>query len=446
MSGARRPRVAVIGGGIAGLSTAWLLAGGQRGRPACADVTLYEAGDRLGGHAHTVDVTLDGITHGVDTGFLVWNRRTYPGLVALFDELGVPTAPADMSLSVQTPETEWCGSNLATVFADRRNLLRPHFLGMLADIVRFNRVATALVARIDAGAAAPADTLGEFLDRHRLGTAFRRDYLLPMVACIWSCPVRQMLAYPAATLLRFCHNHGLLQLTDRPQWMTVRGGSRHYVKRMQQALPDVQRGTPVLAVRRLPPGTGQAGVVVQTAGGSQHYDEVVLACHSDQALALLPDATASERRVLGAIGYQPNVAVLHTDTRLLPRRPSAWAAWNHERAPDDEAGMNRVCLHYLINRLQPLPWSRPVIVSLNPVHEPDAGQVLGRYEVAHPVFDTAAIEAQAALPSIQGHHHLWFAGAWTRHGFHEDGLQSGMLVAEALRQRWATAPALAASA
>ena len=426
-------RVAVVGSGIAGLSTAHALRDDAR-------VTLFEADRRFGGHAHTVDVTLGGVTHGVDTGFLVYNHRTYPQLVRLFDELKVDTAPSDMSFSVQDPASglEWSGCSLNTVFAQRRNLVSPRFLGMLADILRFNKLATGIAVRqaedeLD-------EPIGDFLDRHQFGPAFRDGYFLPMIGCIWSCPTDQMLRFPVATMIRFCHNHGLIQVADRPQWHTVRGGSRQYVRRLLARLGDCRAGEPVRAVRRLPPGEGQAGVMVLTDHGAERFDEVVLACHSDQALALLDDATPDERAVLGAIRYHRNRAVLHTDAALLPRRRLAWAAWNYERAPDRSREDAAVCLHYLINRLQPLPWQQPVVVSLNPSRDPDPQRVIGEYDYAHPVFDAAAIAAQRRLGQIQGRSHLWFAGAWTRYGFHEDGLMSGLAVADGLRPRLRQAP------
>ena len=431
-------RIAVVGSGISGLATALRLS-------ADAQVTLFEAGDHFGGHAHTVDVTLDGVTHGVDTGFLVFNHRTYPQLVKLFAELGVATAASDMSFSVQAPASglEWSGSDLGGVFAQRRNLVSPRFLSMLAQILRFNRLATQLA--VTAADAELQEPIGDFLDRHRFGAAFREGYFLPMIGCIWSCPTDQMLRFPVATMIRFCHNHGLIQVADRPQWHTVAGGSRNYVDAIVRRLADVRLRTPVQQVRRVPPGDGAAGVMVTSAGRSERFDEVVLACHSDQSLALLADATADERVVLGAVRYHANHAVLHTDTAMLPRRPRAWAAWNYERAPDAAREQAAVCLHYLINRLQPLPWQRPVVVSLNPCREPDPARVIGRYDYAHPVFDQAAIEAQRRLPEIQGGSHVWFAGAWTRYGFHEDGLMSALDVVDRMRRAWAGAPLAAAA-
>jgi len=422
-------RIAVVGSGIAGLSAAWSLAPD-------AQVTLFEASSHFGGHTHTVDVTLDGITHGVDTGFLVFNHRTYPRLVRLFAELGVETAASDMSFSAQSlPDgVEWSGRNLLTVFAQPHNLLRPAFLGMLRDIARFNRLATALAER--GGQTRLDEPIADFLDRERFGQAFRDWYFLPMIACIWSCPTDQMLRFPLAPLIRFCHNHGLLQVRDRPQWHTVRGGARNYVRRMLPRVQDARLNTPVRSVRRAPAGSGLAGVWVATDGGQERFDEVVLACHSDQSLGLLADASAAERSWLGAIRYQPNRAVLHTDHALLPRRRLAWAAWNYERSADTGREQAAVCLHYWLNRLQPLPWTKPVIVSLNPLREPDPARVLARIDYSHPVFDLAAIDAQRRLPEFQGASHVWFAGAWTGYGFHEDGLASGLAAADALRSRW----------
>jgi len=427
-------RVAVVGSGISGLSVARALASEAR-------VTLFEAGDYFGGHTHTVDLTLDGLTHGVDTGFLVLNERTYPNLLRLFAELGVEIAPSEMSFSVQVPGSsgqrglEWSGCNLDTVFAQRANLLRPHFWGMLADLVRFNRLATALAERSETGHL--DQSIAEFLNEHRFGEEFRDWYFLPMIGCIWSCPVDQMLRFPVATMIRFCHNHGLLQVTNRPQWYTVRGGARTYVRKMLQSIPDARLNTPVRSVRRRIDADG-ASVLVATDAGTERFDEVVLACHSDQALALLADPSAAETAVLGAVRYQHNRAVLHTDTSLLPQRRRAWAAWNYERASTASRDQASVCLHYLLNRLQPLPFETPVVVSLNPVREPRADAVHAEFSYAHPVFDAAAIRAQQRVPELQGRNHTWFCGAWTRYGFHEDGLMSGLAVRDGLRAAWAS--------
>ena len=412
------PRVAVVGAGITGLGAAHALAG-------AAEVTLFEADARLGGHANTVPVTLDGVTHGVDTGFLVFNERTYPLLLDLFQHLKVPVAKSEMSFSVQNLATglEWSGTDLNGVFAQRGNLLRPRFWGMLRDLLRFNQRCTALAERGDD--AALAEPTAEFLNREGFGDAFRDGYLLPMVACIWSCPTEQMLRFPIGTLIRFCHNHGLLQVADRPQWYTVAGGSAQYVARLRERIPHVHMAQPVRGVLRQ-----SEGVLLRTDAGTQHFDAVILATHSDQALHLLESPLPRETSLLSALRYQANRAVLHTDVSVLPQRRRAWAAWNYEAhtalAQQDQ---RPVCLHYLINKLQPLPWQQPVVVSLNPLREPQ--QVLGEFDYAHPVFDEGAVRAQARLAEIQGEGRIWFAGAWTRYGFHEDGLLSGLTAARA---------------
>jgi len=433
-------RVAIIGSGISGLALAWQLSLRKD-----MQVTLYEAASYLGGHAHTVDVTLpnaagDSVTHGVDTGFLVFNERTYPQLIRLFRALKVEVAPSEMSFSVQAGmglgAVAWSGNNLNTVFAQRRNLLRPRFLRMLADLLRFNRVTTALAQAGDDRRM--TQSIGEFLDQHGFSQAFRDWYFLPMIGCIWSCPTEQMLRFPVGTMVRFCHNHGLLQVNDRPQWFTVAGGSRNYVQRMRRRLQDVRLGTPVMAVKRLDESGASIGVA--TASQVERFHDVVLACHSDQALALLGhDASPQERQVLSAIGYHRNRAVLHTDITMLPPRRRAWAAWNYEHA--GEAGRERasVCLHYLINKLQPLPFAQPVVVSLNPAREPQKQSVIAEFDYAHPVFDRAAVAAQQRLPALQGQRNTWFCGAWTGYGFHEDGLKSALDVAVLLQSRTSSA-------
>jgi len=414
-------RVAVIGSGIAGLSAAYHL----RGQ---AEVTLYEAGSYFGGHTHTVDVTLPSahgdVVHGVDTGFLVFNERTYPGLIDLLGQLHVATAPSDMSFSVQAPRAlgqramEWSGSNLNTVFAQRSNLLSPTFMGMLRDVLRFNALANALAQSGEDQAL--AQPLGDFLAQHQFGPAFRDWYLLPMLGCIWSCPTDQMLLFPVATMVRFCDNHGLIQVVNRPQWFTVAGGAKHYVEKIVPHIAHTRLNTPVVRIER-----HATGVRVFTASGHEEFDQLVLACHSDQSLALLAQPTEQERKLLGAIRYHPNRAVLHTDTSVMPKKKLAWAAWNYERAVDPSNEARRVCLHYWINRLQPLPFTQDVVVSLNPVRPIDPSQVLGEYDYAHPVFDLTAIQAQRQLPSVQGQQRTWFAGAWMGYGFHEDGFKAG---------------------
>ncbi len=417
------PKIAIIGSGISGLAVAHAL----RGR---AQVTLFEAGPYFGGHTHTVDVTLPTptglVTHGVDTGFLVFNERTYPNLIKLLSDLKVETARSDMSFSVKAAGStarqtlEWSGSNLNTVFAQRRNILNPRFLRMLRDVMRFNKMATALAQ--SGQEAKLMQPLGDFLHQHAFSTEFRDWYFLPMIGCIWSCPVTQMLKFPVATMIRFCHNHGLLQVSDRPQWWTVKGGARQYVEKITAGIADKRLNTPVRRIER-----DATGVRVITDGRSEHFDEVVLATHSDQALALLGDASALETATLGAIRYHPNRAVLHTDPSVLPANKLAWAAWNYERG-----NTSQVCLHYLINKLQPVPFAQPVLVTLNPMREIPRAHVLGEYDYAHPVFDLAAMAAQARMPQLQGQQHTYFCGAWMGYGFHEDGLKAGLGVARSL--------------
>ncbi len=421
-------KIAIVGSGISGLAAA------HRLQPH-AHVTLFEAGDYFGGHTHTVDITLptkQGTqTWGVDTGFLVFNERTYPQLIALLAELDVATAPSDMSFSVQVPAThgrrglEWSGNNLATVFAQKRNLISPRFWGMLSDLLRFNRVCTQLAQTGRDNEM--TESLQSFLNRHGFGQAFRDWYFLPMLGCIWSCPTDQMLQFPVATMIRFCHNHGLLQVNDRPQWHTVVGGARHYVDKIIANIADARLNTPVRQIDR-----DAAGVTLRTDQGSERFDHVVLASHSDQSLAMLKQPTPTEAEVLRAIRYQPNLAVLHTDTSVLPQRKAAWAAWNYERAADQHKESSRVCLHYLLNQLQPMPFEQPVVESLNPVRAIDPAKILAEFEYSHPVFDQAAIQAQHRVPELQGVHHTWYCGAWTGYGFHEDGLKSGLSVADNL--------------
>jgi uncharacterized protein len=421
-------RIAIVGSGISGLSAAHHL----QGR---AQVTLFEAGDYFGGHTHTVDVSLPtatGVqTHGVDTGFLVYNERTYPGLIALFEELQVATVKSDMSFSVQVPgakgrrKLEWNGANLNTVFAQRSNLFKPSFLFMLRDVIRFNTLASELAERNqDHELAQP---LRDFLEAHRFGRAFRDWYLLPMLGCIWSCPTDQMLEFPVATMIRFCHNHGLIQVNKRPQWYTVAGGARHYVEKILAGIADKRLNTPVQRIER-----DADGVSVFTPAGAERFDQVIVATHADQTLAMLAQPTPQEQTTLGAIRYHPNRAVLHTDTSVMPQKRLAWAAWNYERAAHDNTESTRVCLHYWLNLLQPLPFTQDVIVSLNPVHEIDPAKVIGAYDYAHPVFDLAAIQAQERMPQLQGQQRTWYAGAWMGYGFHEDGFKAGRAAAQGL--------------
>jgi uncharacterized protein len=424
-------KVAIIGSGISGLVAAHAL-------NKHAQVSLFEAGSYFGGHTNTVDVTLPlshgdatQITHGIDTGFLVFNERTYPHLIKLFAELGVETAKSDMSFSVQVPQKngalEWSGSNLNTVFAQRKNIVNPKFWGMLLDLRRFNALATSLAQSGEH--ASLMQPLEEFLQEQRFSAAFRDWYLLPMLGCIWSCPTEQMLKFPVATMVRFCHNHGLLQVNNRPQWWTVAGGAKHYVEKIVANIADKRLNTAVHCITR-----DSRGVSIVTQENTERFDKVVIATHSDQALAMLQMPYHAEKTVLSAIKYQPNKAVLHLDSSVLPKRRAAWAAWNYENttSADSTSKDNKVCLHYLINMLQPIPFEQPVIVSLNPAKSIPTEHVLGSFDYAHPVFDKAAINAQAAMVQLQGKQHTYFCGAWMGYGFHEDGLKAGLAAADQL--------------
>ncbi len=424
----RRMKLAIVGSGISGLAVAHTLQNH-------ADITVFEAGDYFGGHTHTVDVTLPTpqglVTPGVDTGFLMFNERTYPNLINLFAELKVETAPSDMSFSVQVPGAlngktlEWSGTDLNSVFAQRGNLVNPRFWRMLADVLRFNALCTRIAK--EQREKELQQPLSEFLRTHKFSEPFRDWYFLPMLGCIWSCPTDQMLQFPVATMIRFCHNHGLIQVTNRPQWFSVVGGARHYVEKILSNLYDKRLNTPVRLIER-----DAQGVRVITDGHAERFDQVVIATHTDQALGLLREASGEERSVLGAIRYQDNRAVLHTDASVLPANPKTWAAWNYERAASNGRESSRVCLHYLLNRLQRIPFEQPVVVSLNPLQAIDPATIVGEYDYAHPVFDLGAIETQKRLPLLQGQQHTWYAGAWTGYGFHEDGLKSGLQVGRAL--------------
>ena len=405
-------RIAVIGAGIAGLSSAWLLADRYR-------VTLFESAQYFGGHSNTVDVTLEGMTHPVDTGFLVHNDLTYPNLIQLFAHLGIAVHATDMSfgVSIEDPDIEWAGTNLDTVFAQRTNLLRPKFLSMLRDILRFNRNAQAYLEQ----AWSEPCTLAALLEKERFGQAMRDWYLLPMAAAIWSSTVEDILDFPAENFLAFCLNHRLLQIENRPQWKTVMGGSREYVKAMLKQISDARLNCAVQRVSR-----DVQGVTVESAQGTERFDAVIFACHAPTALRLL-DASEQERSVLSGFRYQPNLAVLHTDTALLPRRKKVWSAWNYMTA-SGQGAQRPVAVSYLLNQLQPLPFKTPVVVTLNPHRSPDAAKVIQQFEYEHPVLDMRAAQSQKMLSPIPGNDRAWFCGAWAGYGFHEDGLKAALRV------------------
>lgn len=426
-----RLRVAVVGSGISGLSCAWLLA--QRHH-----VELFEADARLGGHSHTVDAPSGAGSVPVDTGFIVYNEPAYPNLSALFRHLEVPTRASDMSFAVSLDHgaLEYAGTDLAGLFAQRANLLRPRFWRMLAELLRFYREAPR-------DAAACGDmTLDAYLDRHGYGRAFRDDHLYPMGAAIWSSTAAQVGDYPVAAFVRFCENHGLLRISGRPVWRTVDGGSRGYVQRLARTLGEhIHRDEPVLALLR-----DADGVRLRTRRGAwtERFDAVVLATHADQALKLLPAPSEDERRLLGAFGYSRNLAVLHSDPALMPRRRAVWSSWNYLA---DRDGRTAPTLTYWMNRLQPHLQQEPhhapaLFVTLNPAVPPRPEHLIRTEVYEHPLFDAAAIAAQRELWSLQGRQRTWFCGAHFGAGFHEDGLQAGLAVAEALggvRRPWRVA-------
>ncbi len=419
--------IAVIGSGISGLSCAWLLSRKHR-------VTLFEKDDRFGGHSNTHTVVNGNQRLAVDTGFMVFNRRTYPNLTALLSHLRVATVETDMSFSVSLDagRREYAGTDLNGLFGQRSNLLRPQFWGMLRDILRFYRESQRLSLEVD-----DETTLGELLERHGYGVAFRDDHLVPMGAAIWSTPEREMLDYPARTFLRFCENHGLLQLNDRPHWYTIQGGSRAYVaKLITQLGVGAQCNLAARTVRRQRVGDCAQVIVTDWEGRDHYFDHLVLACHADQALSLLRDPDSLEQELLGAFRFTRNRAILHSDTALMPKRRRVWASWNYLR---DSSSNRSLAVTYWMNRLQHLPENLPLLVTLNPYREPEPTKVHAAFLYDHPLFDVRALNAQRRLWSLQGQRNTWFCGAWFGYGFHEDGLQAGLAVAEALggvRRPW----------
>ena len=412
-------KIAVIGSGISGLSAAWLL-----GRH--HSVTVYEAESRLGGHSFTVNAPSPTGHLPVDMGFIVYNEQTYPNLVAMFETLGVTTRPTNMGFSASLDEgrIEYGGDNLVALFSQARNLVSPRFWSMLRDLVRFYRHAPAHAAALDLESL----TLGQYLDRFGYGEAFQNDHILPQAAAIWSASAEDIRNYPLVALVRFFENHGLLKILGRPMWRTVVGGSRAYVEKLTAQLGGpVCTGRPVTRVKRV-----AKGVMVTDAGGNAElYDHVIMATHADEGLALLDDVEPEERRLLGAFAYSRNRTVLHSDPALMPRRRRTWSAWNY-LARTQAGGAQQLCVTYWMNRLQHLPRDRQYFVTLNPITEPDPATVVHSEVFTHPIFNAAALRAQPQLWSLQGAGGLWWCGAYFGSGFHEDGLQAGLAVAEAL--------------
>ena len=412
-------RIAVVGSGIAGLASAWLLSREH-------EVTLYEADDRLGGHTHTHDVELDGRTYAVDTGFIVFNLPHYPLLHRLFDELGVDSQPTTMSFALRNERSglEYNATDLPGLFCQKRNLVAPRFWRMLADISRFYRHSPALLESAGAG-----PELGDYLREHGYSDAFRDDHLVPMASALWSSPSAQILRFPAKYLVQFMANHQMLQVAGRPQWRVVKGGSQSYVRALRSNWRVQERpGCTVTRVSR-----GAHGVAIDSVTGRERFDQAVLACHSDQALALLGDASEHEREILGAIPYQTNDTVLHSDANLLPSRRRAWAAWN---ALVPTQASEHCTVSYCMNLLQSLDAAQPLIVTLNRTAQIAPDKILKRLRYRHPVYTTTSVAAQARKAEIQGTNRIWFAGAYWGWGFHEDGIRSAVDVANALGVCW----------
>jgi predicted NAD/FAD-binding protein len=424
----KKRHIAVIGSGISGLSAAWLLSHTDQ-------VTLIEADNRPGGHSNTVDCEVGGREVPVDTGFIVYNPPAYPNLTALFEHLGVPTAPSNMSFSVSMGNGayEYAGTGPAQLLGNAGNIVNPGHWRLIRDIPRFFRTTLAKLPSL-----AEDVTIADFLASEGYSDYFMDRHLLPMAGAIWSAAPGDMRAYPAKAFLTFFSNHGLLQITKRPLWRTVKGGSREYVSRLiRSGRFETRLRTPISAIKR-----HEGGVTLRAVNGEeQRFDDVVIAAHADQTLNMLTDASPEERRLLQAFRYSRNRAILHHDDRLMPRRRRLWSSWNYMAGLPPHEGTSSA-VTYWMNKLQPLPIETPLFVSLNPLDEPDVGKVLAEFDYAHPIFDPSAMRAQKELWKIQGKRNTWFCGAYFGAGFHEDGIQSGLAVAEQLagmRRPWRVA-------
>ncbi len=410
-----RKKIAIIGTGISGLSAASLLNPQH-------DVTVFEKNDYIGGHSRTVEMNTKDGTIPVDTGFIVFNKRNYPLLTRLFDHLDVHYVKSDMSFgaSIENGWLEYGTQNILNIFAQKKNLLRPSFWGMIADILKFNKSAGSYLSKD------PRFTLGECLDELKMRPWFKHYFLLAMGGAIWSTPLEEMLKFPACTFIRFFENHGLLTVNDHPQWYTVKGGSREYVQRLTAPFKDkIHTNRGASKVWR----DENTVTVEDTQGKKEMFDDVVFACHADQALAMIMDASTDEREILSAFRYQPNRAILHRDISFMPKNRNAWASWVY-LSEKKEDNSHQVSLSYWMNNLQPLETDIPIIVTLNPGHEPDPKLVYNDYLFDHPVFDEAAITNQGRIDNIQGANRFWFCGAYQRYGFHEDGLDSAVRMAK----------------
>lgn len=410
-------KIAIIGTGISGLTCAYLL---NRKH----DITVFEASNTIGGHTATVDITMpDGEQHAIDTGFIVYNEWTYPNFIKLLSQLGISGQKTEMSFSVHDEHSglEYGGNNLNSLFAQRRNLFRPSFLKMVLDILRFNKSS---IAELDAGALPADTTLGEYLANNRYSKAFIAHYLVPMGAAIWSASTKVMLEFPLLFFVRFLKNHGLLSISERPQWFVIPGGSREYLAPLTKDFSDrIHTSTPVTDITR-----HSDGVTLTSSRGSEHFDAVIIASHSDQALQMLGDKSVAETEILSAIPYQANEVVLHTDKRLLPEQKRAWSSWNYHLTAEKQS---HAVLTYNMNILQGLQSAHTFCVTLNHTAAIDPAKILHTFCYSHPVFTLAGIEAQQRWHEINGTNHTWFCGAYWRNGFHEDGVASALRVCEA---------------
>lgn len=410
-------KIAIIGSGISGLTAAYYL-------NKHFDICLYEADSRLGGHTATKHIHLDGKDYSIDTGFIVFNDWTYPNFIKLLTELGVESQPTEMGFSVFSREDnfEYAGTNLSTLFAQKRNLLSISHWKMLRDIVRFNKEA---ITDLDAGHLAPNESLGAYLQRKNYSDAFTNRYLIPMGSAIWSATQGAMLSFPLEFFIRFFKNHGLLNVVNRPQWRVIKGGSHAYIAPLIKEFKDkIKLNSPVSDIIRK-----ETGVTIISNGSAENFDEVILACHSDQALSLLGDASNDEHTILSSISYQKNSVVMHTDIELLPKRRTTWSSWNYLLQSDKREAP---ILTYSMNILQGIESATEFCVSLNAKHKINVKKIIGEYEYSHPVFSQKAMHAQAAWPLINGVNHTWFCGAYWFNGFHEDGVNSALRVVKAL--------------
>ncbi|MFT6332222.1 MAG: putative NAD/FAD-binding protein [Lentimonas sp.] len=408
-------KIAIIGSGISGLSCAWLLNKKH-------EITLFEKNNYLGGHSNTASINYNGKKIAVDTGFIVFNYRTYPNLKDFFELLRVKVSKSNMSFGIKDLDNgfEYSGNNLAGLFAQKKNFFNFKFLKMLKDIVKFNKNAIKL---IESGGDIKDKTLNEFVDELKLGEYFKNYYLFPMAGAIWSCPLELIKGYPVKTFLHFFYNHGLLTVTNQPQWYTVDGGSKEYVKKVSESFNDkIKLGCNIVKSEKY----GEKIILTDDKNKNYEFDHVIFASHADQTYKIISDKTKDEEEILSKVKYSKNIAVLHKDENQMPKNKKAWASWIYLSKQKE----NKVSLSYWMNNLQNIDHSHPLFVTLNPIEKINKNDVFGEYEYEHPIFDSDAVNSQENLDTIQGQRNIWFCGAWTKYGFHEDGLNSAINVAQ----------------